>query len=92
MIDYYLERGELVVEQLNRGFAWLDTGTFDSMVEASEFVRVLQHRTNNMIACLEEIAWVNGWIDDDTLRAAGVSMEKNTYGQYLLNLLDGGPR
>ena len=84
VIDYYLERGELTVEQLNRGFAWLDTGTFDSMVEASEFVRVIQHRQNNMIACLEEIAWKQGWIDDDTLRAAGQSMEKNTYGQYLL--------
>ena len=92
VIDYYLERGELTVEQLNRGFAWLDTGTFDSMVEASEFVRVIQHRQNNMIACLEEIAWKHGWIDDDTLRAAGQSMEKNTYGQYLLNLLDGPPR
>ena len=95
VIDYYLARGELRVEQLNRGFAWLDTGTFDSMVEASEFVRVIQHRQNNQIACLEEIAWVQGWIDDDTLRAAGESMEKNTYGQYLLNLLDardGGPR
>jgi glucose-1-phosphate thymidylyltransferase len=62
------------------------------MVEASEFVRVIQHRQNNMIACLEEIAWKHGWIDDDTLRAAGQSMEKNTYGQYLLDLLDGGPR
>jgi glucose-1-phosphate thymidylyltransferase len=92
VIEYYLERDELHVEQLNRGFAWLDTGTFDSMVEASEFVRVLQHRTTTQIACLEEIAWLNGWIDDDTLRAAGQSMAKNTYGQYLLNLLDGGPR
>jgi glucose-1-phosphate thymidylyltransferase len=54
------------------------------MVEASEFVRVIQHRQNHQIACLEEIAWLNGWIDDDTLRAAGHSMEKNTYGQYLL--------
>ena len=92
VIEYYLERGELHVEQLNRGFAWLDTGTFDSMVEASEFVRVIQHRQNHQIACLEEIAWLQGWIDDATVRAAGHSMEKNTYGQYLLNLLDGGPR
>jgi glucose-1-phosphate thymidylyltransferase len=92
VIDFYLDRGELRVEQLNRGFAWLDTGTFDSMVEASEFVRVIQHRQNNQIACLEEIAWVQGWIDDATVRAAGHSMEKNTYGQYLLNLLDGGVR
>ncbi|MGK0276902.1 MAG: glucose-1-phosphate thymidylyltransferase [Ilumatobacter sp.] len=92
VIDYYLERGELNVQQLNRGFAWLDTGTFDSMVEASEFVRVIQHRQNSQIACLEEIAWENGWIDNATLRAAGESMAKNTYGQYLLGLADGGPR
>ncbi|MFN3255123.1 MAG: glucose-1-phosphate thymidylyltransferase RfbA [Ilumatobacter sp.] len=92
VIDYYLERGELHVEQLNRGFAWLDTGTFDSMVEASEFVRVIQHRQNHQIACLEEIAWLNGWIDDAALRDAGHAMEKNTYGQYLLRLLDGGRR
>ena len=92
VIDYYLERGELRVEQLNRGFAWLDTGTFDSMVEASEFVRVIQHRQNTQIACLEEIAWEQGWIDDATLRAAGESMAKNTYGQYLLNLLEGDRR
>jgi len=92
VIEYYLERGELQVEQLNRGFAWLDTGTFDSMVEASEFVRVIQHRQHHRIACLEEIAWKAGWIDDDTLRAAGASMEKNTYGRYLLELLDGVPR
>ncbi|MGZ0193601.1 MAG: glucose-1-phosphate thymidylyltransferase, partial [Acidimicrobiales bacterium] len=70
----------------------LDTGTFDSMVEASEFVRVIQHRQNSQIACLEEIAWENGWIDEATLRAAGESMAKNTYGQYLLGLADGGLR
>ncbi len=92
VIDYYLTRGELDVQKLDRGFAWLDTGTFDSMVEASEFVRVIQHRQNSQIACLEEIAWEQGWIDDATLRAAGDAMAKNTYGQYLLNLLDGGPR
>jgi glucose-1-phosphate thymidylyltransferase len=89
VIDYYLSRGELTVEQLDRGYAWLDTGTFDSMVEASEFVRVIQHRQNRQIACLEEIAWENGWIDDDTMRAAGTAMEKNTYGRYLLERLDG---
>ncbi len=92
VIDYYLTRGELDVQKLDRGFAWLDTGTFDSMVEASEFVRVIQHRQNSQIACLEEIAWEQGWIDDTALRSAGDAMAKNTYGQYLLNLLDGGPR
>lgn len=92
VIDWYLSKGELTVEQLNRGYAWLDTGTFDSMVEASEFVRVIQHRQNSQIACLEEIAWENGWIGIDALRAAGESMAKNTYGQYLLGLADGGFR
>lgn len=92
VIDYYLERGELEVAQLNRGFAWLDTGTFDSLVEASEFVRVIQHRQNNQIACLEEIAWLNGWIDDNQLAEAAARMAKNTYGAYLAALVDGNPR
>ena len=77
---------------MGRGFAWLDTGTFASLVEASEFVRVIQHRQNRQIACLEEIAWEMGWIDDDRLRAAGETMANNSYGQYLLSLLDGLPR
>lgn len=92
VIDWYLRREELEVAQLNRGFAWLDTGTFDSMVEASEFVRVIQHRQNSQIACLEEIAWEHGWIDDAALRTAGESMAKNSYGQYLLDLLEDAPR
>ena len=92
VIDHYLQRGDLTVEQLNRGYAWLDTGTFDSMVEASEFVRVIQHRQNSQIACLEEVAWERGWITDDDVRTAGESMGKNTYGQYLLGLVDGAPR
>ncbi|MFT6289654.1 MAG: glucose-1-phosphate thymidylyltransferase [Ilumatobacter sp.] len=89
VIEAYLQRGELNVERLNRGHAWLDTGTFDSMIEASEFVRVIQHRQNRQIACLEEIAWEQGWIDDAALEAAGEAMSKNSYGQYLLSLLDG---
>ncbi len=92
VIDYYLARGELRVEQLRRGYAWLDTGTFDSMVEASEFVRVIQHRQHSQIACLEEIAWERGWLDDDAVRAAGASMGNNTYGRYLLDLVDGALR
>ena len=92
VIDYYLERDELQVERLNRGHAWLDTGTFDSMIEASEFVRVIQHRQNRQIACLEEIAWEAGWIGDDEIRASGAAMSKNSYGQYLLSLLDGSGR
>ena len=92
VIDWYLQRGELDVAKLNRGFAWLDTGTFESMVDASEFVRVIQHRQNSQIACLEEIAWENGWIGDDVLAAAAESMSKNSYGQYLQSLLEGRPR
>ena len=78
-----------------QGTAWLDTGTHQSLLDAGNFIRVIEERQGLKVACLEEIAWVNGWIDDDTRRAAGRSMEKNTYGQYLLNLLDardGGPR
>ncbi|MEL6890290.1 MAG: glucose-1-phosphate thymidylyltransferase RfbA [Actinomycetota bacterium] len=92
VIDHYLRRGDLTVEQLNRGYAWLDTGTFDSMVEASEFVRVIQHRQHSQIACLEEIAWEHGWIDDERVRQAGDAMGKNSYGQYLLGLVEGDPR
>ena len=90
VIEHYLERGDLHVRRLDRGHAWLDTGTFDSMVEAAEFVRVIQHRQNRQIACLEEIAWERGWIDDGELRAAGEAMAKNSYGRYLLERLDGG--
>jgi glucose-1-phosphate thymidylyltransferase len=88
VIDWYLQRNQLEVVCLDRGYAWLDTGTFDSMVEASEFVRVIQHRQNRQIACLEEIAWGNGWIDDVQLEQAGSALAKNSYGQYLLSLLD----
>jgi glucose-1-phosphate thymidylyltransferase len=87
VVQHYLDRGDLEVKRLNRGYAWLDTGTFDSMVEAAEFVRVIQHRQNAQIACLEEIAWERGWISDDQLRVAGEAMIKNSYGQYLLERL-----
>lgn len=87
VIDWYLQQGQVNVTRLNRGFAWFDTGTFDSMVEAAEFVRVVQNRQNAQIACLEEIAYENGWIDADTVRTAGASMHKNSYGQYLLGLV-----
>jgi glucose-1-phosphate thymidylyltransferase len=88
VIDWYLQQGEVEVSTLNRGFAWFDTGTFDSMVEASEFVRVIQKRQNAQIACPEEIAFENGWISADDVRAIGVTMSKNSYGQYLLGLAD----
>ena len=82
----YLERGRLHVEKMSRGYAWLDTGTHDSLLEASEFVRTIQHRQGIQIACLEEIAFRNGFIDAETVRAAGRSMEKTAYGRYLLGL------
>jgi glucose-1-phosphate thymidylyltransferase len=88
VIDWYLQRGGLEVAKLNRGYAWLDTGTFDSLVEASEFVRVIQHRQNQQVACLEEIAWENGWIDDAQLHEAAERFGKNANGAYLAQLLE----
>ena len=80
----YMERGELWVEQLSRGHAWLDTGTHDSLLEAAEFVRTVQHRQGLQIACLEEIAFEQGWIDIAALRAHGRTYAKTSYGRYLL--------
>ncbi|MFS2222520.1 glucose-1-phosphate thymidylyltransferase RfbA [Pantoea sp. B65] len=88
----YLERGELTVELLGRGFAWLDTGTHDSLIEASTFVQTVEKRQGFKIACLEEIAWRNGWLDDAGVRSAGKALEKTGYGKYLLDLVDGYPR
>jgi glucose-1-phosphate thymidylyltransferase len=88
----YLEQGQLRVSEFRRGFAWLDTGTFDSLVEASEFVRVLEHRQGMKIACLEEIAWSRGLIDDDQLAALAQPLTKSGYGEYLLALLEIGDR
>ncbi len=88
----YLEQGQLRVSEFRRGFAWLDTGTFDSLVEASEFVRVLEHRQGMKIACLEEIAWSRGLIDDDQLAALAQPLTKSGYGEYLLALLESGDR
>ena len=84
----YMEMGELYVERLSRGYAWLDTGTHESLLEAGEFVRTVQHRQGVQIACLEEIAFLNGFIDKDQLRAIGKGREKTAYGRYLLSLLD----
>ena len=88
----YLEAGELYVERLSRGHAWLDTGTHDSLLEASEFVRTVQHRQGMQIACLEEIAFEQGWIDAAQLRERGESFAKTGYGRYLLALADEGRR
>jgi glucose-1-phosphate thymidylyltransferase len=82
----YLERGELCVERLGRGFAWLDTGTHDSLLEASSYVQTIEHRQGLKIACLEEIAWRNGWLTDQQLQACGEALNKTSYGQYLLKL------
>lgn len=86
----YLADGSLSVELLGRGFAWLDTGTNDSLHEASAFVRTVEHVQGLKIACLEEVAWRNGWLSDSELRAVGKTMKKNHYGQYLLRLADEG--
>jgi glucose-1-phosphate thymidylyltransferase len=83
----YLDLGSLHVEKMSRGYAWLDTGTHDSLLEASEFVRTIQNRQGIQVACLEEIAFRNGFIDAETVRAAGRSMEKTSYGRYLLSLV-----
>ena len=83
----YLERGDLNVELLGRGFAWLDTGTHESLLEAGHFVETIEKRQGYKIACLEEIAFHNGWLGKDDLRRIGQSLSKNTYGQYLLELL-----
>jgi glucose-1-phosphate thymidylyltransferase len=85
----YLERGQLQVELMGRGFAWLDTGTPDSLVEASEFVRALEKRQGFRIACPEEIAFHAGWISQDELVALGAKLSKSTYGQYLLRVAEG---
>ena len=84
----FLQSGELKVQTLQRGFAWLDTGTHDSLAEASIFVEVIEKRQGLKIACLEGIAYRNGWITADKLRAVAEPMLRNQYGQYLLKLLD----
>lgn len=84
----YLERGTLQVELFNRGTAWLDTGTVQSLVDAANFIRVLEERQGLKIACPEEIAWRQGYIDDEQLRRLAAPLEKSGYGQYLLGLLN----
>lgn len=82
----YLERGDLNVEVLGRGFAWLDTGTIDSLLDASSFVQTIEHRQGMKVACLEEIAFNNGWLSVEALEEQGDALSKNSYGQYLLEL------
>ena len=83
----YLKRGDLKVQHFGRGFAWLDTGTHESLSEASNFVEVLEKRQGLKISCLEEIAWRNGWIDNEQLLAIAESMKNNEYGEYLSSLV-----
>ena len=91
VIQAYLDRGLLRVELLGRGFAWLDTGTHESLLDASQFVQTIEKRQGLKIACLEEIAWRNGWLDNDTLLRIAEPLSKSGYGQYLVKLLSDRP-
>ena len=84
----FLKEGNLKVQTLGRGFAWLDTGTHDSLAEASTFVEVIEKRQGLKVACLEGIAYRNGWISEDRMREIAKPMLKNQYGQYLLKVID----
>ena len=83
----YLKKGKLKVELLGRGFAWLDTGTHDSLIEAGQFVQTIEHRQGYKIACLEEIAYKNGWINKEKILEIAKPLSKNGYGQYLYDLV-----
>lgn len=87
----YLERGDLNVQLLGRGFAWLDTGTFESLQQAGQFVETVEARQGLKVACLEEIAHNHGWLSTDDLRRIGQGLSKNSYGQYLLGLIKETP-
>ena len=82
----YMERGDLNVELLGRGFAWLDTGTHESLLEAAQFVETIEKRQGYKVACLEEISLNNGWLTKQQVAEIGQSMSKNAYGQYLMSL------
>ena len=86
----YLDDGSLQLEKMGRGYAWLDTGTHESLVEASTFIETIEKRQGLRVSCPEEIAYFNGWIDDDQLRELARPLAKNGYGQYLLGLLEHG--
>ncbi len=88
----FLEAGELSVQTLGRGFAWLDTGTHDSLSEASTYIEVLEKRQGLKVGCLEDIAYTNGWITEDKLRTLAEPMKGNQYGEYLLSLIEKKPQ
>lgn len=83
----YLERGKLNVEILGRGFAWLDTGTHDSLIEASQFIHTIEHRQGFKVACLEELAYRKGWLTREQVAEEAKMLSKTQYGQYLTQLL-----
>ena len=87
--DHYLQQGNLQVQVLDRGIAWLDTGTFESMMQASEYARVIEERQGLKIGCIEEIAWRAGWIDQQQLRELAEPLKKSGYGHYLEGLVNG---
>ena len=84
----YLERGDLMVEVMSRGYAWLDTGTCDSLLDAGQFVQTLERRQGVKIACPEEVSWRQGWIDDERLLELGAALDKSGYGKYLRSLVE----
>ena len=84
----YLERGDLMVKVMSRGFAWLDTGTGESLLEAGQFVETLESRQGVKIACPEEVSWRNGWISDAELLVIGAQLSKSGYGRYLSSLVE----
>ena len=90
--EHYRREGALKMQIMGRGFAWLDTGTHESLFDASRFVEVIESRQGVQIACLEEIAWRKGWLSDEELLALAEPMKNNSYGEYMINLVKGAHR
>ena len=86
----YLRRGELEVQRLGRGYAWLDTGTHDSLIDAADFIRTIEQRTGMMVACPEESAFEQGWLSPDELKDSASALIKTNYGCYLMQLAESG--
>jgi len=89
LLEQYLDDGKLTVERMGRGYAWLDTGTHDSLLDAANFVRTLEKRQGLQVGSPDEVAFARGWIDTDQLRARATEFKKNQYGEYLLALANG---